>query len=38
MTRYSVEPRIKNMLKNTDFCHLQEISVTNIKSNYWIQD
>ena len=38
MKQYSVEQKIKNMLKDIDFCYLQEISLTNIKKNYWIQD
>ena len=34
MTRYSIEPKQKDMLKDTDIYHSQE----NIESNYWIQD
>ena len=30
MTRYSIEPRIREMLKNMDFYNLQE----NIKSDF----
>ena len=33
MTRYSIEPRIREMLTNMDFYNLQE----NIKSDFWMQ-
>ena len=29
-----IEQRMKNMLKDMDFCHLQEIYLTNIENNY----
>ena len=28
----------ENMLKDMDFCHLQEIYLTSVENSYWIQD
>ena len=32
MTRYSIEPKARNMLKDIGFCQVQEISLTNMKT------
>ena len=34
--QYSIEQEQENILKNMDFCYLQEIFLTNIENSYWI--
>ena len=38
MMGYSIGPTTKNMLKDIDFCHLQEMYQTNLEKKYWILD
>ena len=37
MPLYSIEPRTRKYVIDTDFYHLLEIYLTNIENNYWIQ-
>ena len=36
MTHHSIEPEGENVSKDTYFCPLQELYLTNIEKNYWI--
>ena len=38
MVHYSIEPRTKKYVKGCKFFYLQDIYLTNIENNYWIQE